>query len=234
MKYYITNQKFKLLLNELGEEYKDMLIEKMLREYQAIDIDSLPISELLRLDTSIKEHLVQNRQMEKRKRIYSMFASMGLMYTFLGIFLLFFQEIKYSLMEEPMNMLALILIMIGLLISVYGILLKYLDVKRKSYISIKSNTNNGFECISLWKELEGLMMQLSPDNVPPSPSRLIQYLLENDFISSKEEDSIRDLLKLRNEAVHSTSSSKHELTKEEYSSLIKNVRDIISKLSSIA
>lgn len=77
------------------------------------------------------------------------------------------------------------------------------------------------------------MIQLSPDNTPSSPSRLIQYLLENNFISDKDENSIRTLLKLRNETVHNTTSPRLDLTYEEYSSLIKNIRNIIAKLNNI-
>ena len=66
MKYYISSKKLQLVVNELGEEYKDLLIEKMLDDYQTTDIDSLPISELLKLDVSIKERLVENKQFEKR------------------------------------------------------------------------------------------------------------------------------------------------------------------------
>lgn len=234
MKYYLTNQKFNLLLNELGEEYKDLLIEKMLNDYQTTDIDNLPISELLKLDVSIKENLVQDKQLEKKKRIYTMLSSIGLMYSLLGIFLLFFQEFKYSFSEEPLNMLALILIMMGLFISFYSILIKNLVIKRKTYTSIRNNTNNNYEYVSLWKELEGLMIQLSPDNIPSSPSKLIQYLVTNNFISSEDENAIRTLLRLRNEAVHSTLSHTQELTKEEYSILVKNIRAIISKLNNLA
>lgn len=234
MKYYITNQKLDLLLNELGEEYKDLLIEKMLTDYQTGDIDNLPISEILKLDVSIKEHLVQDKQIEKKKRMYTMFSSIGLMYSLLGIFLLFFQEFKYSFSQEPMNMLALILIIIGLFISFYAMLVKNLIIKRKPYVSTRNNTNKSYEYISLWKELEGLMIQVAPDNIPSSPSKLIQYLLDSNFISIKDENAIRNLLKLRNEAVHSTSSPKQEISQEEHSTLVKNIRAIISKLNNLA
>lgn len=233
MKYYISSKKLQLVINELGEEYKDLLIEKMLNDYQTTDIDSLPVSELLKLDVSIKEKLVQNKQFEKRKRFYNLLASLGLVYSIFGIFLLFFQELERSLSNEPMNMLALSFIMIGLFVSFYGLMFKNITLKRRSYHSTKNDSQNGYELVSLWKELEGLMIQLSPDNTPSSPSRLIQYLLENNFISSKDEDSIRTLLKLRNETVHSTTSPKLELTHEEYSSLIKNIRNIIAKLNNI-
>lgn len=233
MKYYISSKKLQLVVNELGEEYKDLLIEKMLNDYQTTDIDNLPVSELLKLDVSIKERLVQNKQFEKRKRLYNMLASLGLMYSMLGIFLLFFQELKRSLSTEPMNMLALAFIMLGLFVSFYSIMLKNIILKRRTYHPAKNDSQNGYELVSLWKELEGIMIQLSPDNTPSSPSILIQYLLENDFISEKDENSIRTLLRLRNETVHSTTSSGLKLTHDEYSSLIKNIRYIITKLNNI-
>lgn len=231
MKYYISSIKLQLVVNELGEEYKDLLIEKMLNDYQTTDIDSLPISELLKLDVSIKEKLVQNKQFEKRNRFYNLLTSLGLAYSMLGILLLFFQELERSFSTEPMNMLSFALIIIGLFVSFYGLLFKDVTLKRRAYHPTKNE--NGYELVSLWKELEGLMIQLSPDNTPSSPSRLIQYLLENNFISDKDENSIRTLLKLRNEIVHNTTYSRLELTHEEYSSLIKNIRNIITKLNNI-
>jgi hypothetical protein len=233
MKYYISSKKLQLVVNELGEEYKDLLIEKMLDDYQTTDIDSLPISELLKLDVSIKERLVENKQFKKRKRLYNLLASLGLVYSMLGIFLLFFQELERSFSTEPMNMLALSFIMIGLFVSFYGIMLKNITLKRRSYRHVKNDFQNGYEFVSLWKELEGLMIQLSPDNTLSSPSKLIQYLSENKFISEKDESSIKTLLKLRNETVHSTTSPRLELTHEEYSSLVKNIRSIITKLNNL-
>ena len=234
MKYYITNQKLDLLINELGEDYKDLLIEKMLNDYQTTDIDNLPISELLKLDVSIKEHLVQDKQLEKRKRSITLIYSIGLMYGLLGIFVLFFQEFKYSFSENPTNMLAFIFIMMGLFISFYSLLIKNLIIKHRPYTPKRNNTNNSYEYINLWKELESLMIQISPDTIPSSPSKLIQYLSESNFISSKDEVAIRILLNLRNEAVHSTSSPKPKLTHEEHSKIVKNIRAIISKLNDLA
>lgn len=230
MKYYITNSKLKLIMDELGEEYKELLIEKLLSDYQTSDIEALPISELLKLDVSIKEKLIQNKRLEKRKRIYSMFASIGIMYSLLGIFLLFFQEFKYSFSNEPINMLALIMIMLGLFILMYSLFAKNLFLYKKTYSSSKDSSMYNYEIVSLWKELEGLMVQLSPENHIASPSQLTDYLVNNDIISNDDEDTIQALLKLRNQIVHNiqpaTSTSFEEITL-----IIKKIRVIISKLN---
>lgn len=233
MKYYISSSKLRLVINELGEEYKDLLIEKMLDDYQTTDIDSLPISQLLKLDVSVKEKLVQNKQFERKKYLYKMLSILGLCYSILGAFLLFFQELESSFPSEPMNILALFFIMIGLFIYFYGLIFKNTTSKTISYHPKKNDSQNSYELVSLWKELEGLMIQLSPDNISSSPSKLIQYLLENNFISSQDADSIRVLLRLRNKIIHRTTFPNVEITYKEYSSLIKNIRNIITKLNNI-
>ena len=223
MKYYISSSKLRLVINELGEEYKDLLIEKMLDDYQTTDIDSLPISQLLK----------QNKQFERKKYLYKMLSILGLCYSILGAFLLFFQELESSFPSEPMNILALFFIMIGLFIYFYGLIFKNTTSKTISYHPKKNDSQNSYELVSLWKELEGLMIQLSPDNISSSPSKLIQYLLENNFISSQDADSIRVLLRLRNKIIHRTTFPNVEITYKEYSSLIKNIRNIITKLNNI-
>ncbi len=230
MKYYITNPKLKLIMDELGEEYKELLIEKLLSDYQTSDIEVLPISELLKLDVSIKEKLIQNKRLEKRKRIYSMFASLGIMYSLLGIFLLFFQEFKYSFSNEPINMLALIMIMLGLFISMYSFFAKNILLYKKTYSSSKDRTMYNYEIVSLWKELEGLMVQLSPENHIASPSQLTEYLVNNNIISNDEGNTIQALLKLRNQIVHNIQPTA-STSFEEIALIIKKVRVVISKLN---
>lgn len=217
-------------MDELGEEYKELLIEKLLSDYQTSDIEALPISELLKLDVSIKEKLIQNKRLEKRKRIYSMFASIGIMYSLLGIFLLFFQEFKYSFSNEPINMLALIMIMLGLFISMYSFFAKNIFLYKKTYSSSKDRSMYNYEIVSLWKELEGLMVQLSPENHIASPSQLTEYLVNNDIISNDDEDTIQELLKLRNKIVHNIQPAA-STSFEEITLIIKKIRVIISKLN---
>lgn len=67
VKYYISDKKLQLVLDELAEEYKDLLIEKLLLDFKTKDVDSLPLSELLKLDVSIKDKLIQNKEIEKKK-----------------------------------------------------------------------------------------------------------------------------------------------------------------------
>lgn len=232
MKYYIKDKKLKLVIDELGEEYKDLLIEKLLNDYQTTDIDTLSVSELLKLDVNIKERLVQNRQIEKKRRLYYMMTSVGIMYSLLGVFLLFFQEFRYSFTNEPFNMIALIMIILGLFISMFSIIVRNSPQTQRRYTNPKDKTLFNYEIISLWKELEGLMIQLAPDISMTSSTNLIRFLVENNFISDSDENTIKSLLKLRNQAVHSNSPIL-DISYEESILIIKDARTIISKLNNL-
>lgn len=56
LKYNISNKKLKLIIDELGEEYKDMLITKTLSESGELDVDEITPSELMRLDVETKNN----------------------------------------------------------------------------------------------------------------------------------------------------------------------------------
>lgn len=131
-----------------------------------------------------------------------------------------------------MDMISLLFIMIGIIVSFYGVISKAFTNKKSYYID-KNNYESNYEFVSLWKEVEGLMIQLYPDNKIVPPFKLIQYLSDNNFISNSEEVTIKSLLRLRNEAVHS-SSSKSGLTAKEYAEIMKNARALIVKLNSFA
>ena len=66
MKYRINDSKIKNIVDELGEEYKDLLIKIVLEGNNEVDVDNLLVSDLIKTDIQIKERLrSQNRQ---RKR----------------------------------------------------------------------------------------------------------------------------------------------------------------------
>ena len=63
MKYRINDSKIKNIVDELGEEYKDLLIKIVLEGNNEVDVDNLLVSDLIKTDIQIKERLMsQNRQ----------------------------------------------------------------------------------------------------------------------------------------------------------------------------
>ena len=72
MKYNIESQKVKNVIDELGEEYKDMLIEKVLSDNSEYDVDQINLPELLRYDSKSKEILSTDTSKEKRNRFFAL------------------------------------------------------------------------------------------------------------------------------------------------------------------
>ena len=71
MKYNISEQNTKMIIDELGEEYKDMLIERVLEETDEIDVDRISLSDLVRLDIATKARLRSNKKARNKRKMYS-------------------------------------------------------------------------------------------------------------------------------------------------------------------
>ena len=56
MKYNISDYRLKVIVDELGEEYKDLLIESILGDMHENDADLINPSDLIRLDVATKSN----------------------------------------------------------------------------------------------------------------------------------------------------------------------------------
>ena len=84
----ISDEKIKRYLDELGEEYKVMLLEQLVTNSNTLE--ELSISELIRLDEDVKYYL-RTKDNDKRKNKYYV---LGILYVFMGLFMyLFFNSI---------------------------------------------------------------------------------------------------------------------------------------------
>ena len=85
MKYLIENQNLKNVLEELSEEYKDLLIKKTLEKHQCSNLEDVSISEVVQLDTTTKRYLLRSRKQEKNVKMLNILSIMGLFYSLLSI-----------------------------------------------------------------------------------------------------------------------------------------------------
>ena len=76
-----NNEKIQKYLDELSEEYKELLFKALLERSKSID--DISASDLLRLDSEIKKPLIENNQRQKKKRTTLLLS--GLLYIFLSI-----------------------------------------------------------------------------------------------------------------------------------------------------
>lgn len=54
MKYNVSNDRIRIILDELGEEYKELLVERLLSEMDEVDVDRINPADLMQLDISTR------------------------------------------------------------------------------------------------------------------------------------------------------------------------------------
>lgn len=230
MKYNISNKKLKLIIDELGEEYKDMLITKTLSNLNEIDVDEITPSELIRIDVEIKKRLNNNKNEYKRNRTLSLISLLGLMYAIFGVVMMMFDELDKYMFENPTNMIAILCTIIGLFISLMSLFMKFYPLRPRDDSSNILLTH--YEIISKWKELEAIIIQLTPEENQSTLKKMIDYLEEIKIINTEDCLTINLLLNYRNRLVHSL-NEKEVISLKESKDLIKKVDEIIQKLKKL-
>lgn len=228
MKYDIENKRINEILDELGEEYKDLLIEKALSQHKEYDVNQINISTLLKLDEKTKESLVTDEHQYKRNRYLSMLSIIGLFYTLFGLILLIYNQIGYSIKYEPMTIMSLLSIFIGLFATLFSMLMK--NFPYSSYYKNKETSKYfNYDIVNTWKQIEGLLIQLTPTEENVTLNNMISSLLDLKLLSKDDALSIKKLLRLRNQIVHSDNVEK-QYTTNEIQSLLSDAHKIIRKL----
>ena len=88
MKYNFSDSKLKVIVDELGEEYKDLLIEQILNDMNEIDADQINPSDLIRLDVTTKSNLRADRKSQRLNRMSTLISLLGVVYAILGLMIM--------------------------------------------------------------------------------------------------------------------------------------------------
>ena len=200
-----NNEKIERYLDELADEYKMLLLENLIESSESLD--DLSISEMLRLDNEIKKPLYKDYQRQERRR-RSLFT-IGIVYIFLAIILLVFMEILkngYRFDTENLGILSSIIIgslgFFTMMLSLVKPVFK--DRRSENFMKIdQSSPVLEYEIVQKWRELEGLVNDISINENLKTPRSIIGFLYENNFIDGDERTILKDLLKMRNIVVHS-------------------------------
>ena len=155
MKYNISDKRKKLIIDELGEEYKDLLIEHILDDLGENDADVINTSDLIRLDVTTKSNLRIGRGLRRKYRVFTMISLMGLLYSLIGVFLLIWSQIGRDSSYELK--LSYILVFLGLSISIMALLMRTLVNYRPFKDRGIDRSISSYEIINKWKEMEGLI-----------------------------------------------------------------------------
>lgn len=228
MKYDIENKKINDMLDELGEEYKNLLIEKALSQHQEYDVDQINLSTLIRLDEKAKESLLANERNNRRNRMLSMLSIIGLIYTLFGMILLIYYQFGDSFRFDPMTKISFLSIIMGLFTSLLSILMKSIPYS-SHYKSEDTSKYFNYKIINTWKQIEGLLVQLTPVEENTSLGKMISNLMDLKLLSSSDALTIKKMLNLRNQVVHSNNIEK-SYTTSEIQALLRDSNNIIKKL----
>ena len=108
MKYEIQNSKINDILDDLSEEYRNLLIEKTLFEHQEYDVDELNLSTLIKLDEKAKELLLIDERNNRRNRMLAMLSVVGLIYTLFGLIVLIYSYFGDSFRFDSMTIVSFV------------------------------------------------------------------------------------------------------------------------------
>ena len=228
MKYDIENKKVNEILDELGEEYKKLLIEKALSQHQEYDVDQINLSTLIKLDEKAKDSLLIDERKNRRSQLLAILSIIGLIYALFGLVLFIYFEFGNSLRLAPMSKMSLMLVIFGLVAIMFSILMRSIPYS-SHYRSTDTSKYFNYKIVNVWKQIEGLLVQLTPLEKNMSLSSMISNLMELKLLSESDAAVIKKILNLRNQIVHSNSIEK-SYTTSEIQALLRDSDSIIKKL----
>lgn len=228
-----NNEKIEKYLDELADEYKTLLFKALVSRSKSVD--DLSVSELLRLDNEIKKPLLEDYQKQQRRR--RMLLTMGLTYMFLG-FLTFimFEIINGNFHYEMRNMgslMSIIIGFVGLFTCILSFAMPTLSLSPNKHINGEKGQTMAlleYEVVTKWRELEGLVNDISINTNVKTPRSIIEFLADNHFVDENEYKLLKNFLKMRNDIVHSMGS---EYSSDEINKLIDKIDKIIEKIKKI-
>ena len=230
MKYNISEQNTKMIIDELGEEYKDILIERVLEETDEIDVDRISLSDLVRLDIATKARLRSNKKTRNKRKMYSYIAALGLAYVCIGAFLMLYNSFdNHTLRDNSLELISVFFTIFGFLTTGLSMIL----LKNKSTnLQSENRIISEYEIINKWKEIEVLIVQLMPENNKLSLNAMIKQLSDTSIISSEDGEVIKKILKIRNQVVHMRPTD-YTFTQPELEMLFSKSDEIIRKMNRI-
>lgn len=235
MKYNLSNYRLKTIIDELGEEYKDFLVEYILDKTGQIDADQINPSDLIRLDVETKQTLRKDQSLHRNNRMLSLISLIGIMYALVGLMLMMLSELRGRIQNDTLLMISVVLIFLGLFVALFSLIYRNAIRTRRTsphYLLRQKREISQYEIVNKWKEIEALIHELTPNEAALSLSSMIQDLRKTNIISEQDLQTIQCLLDLRNQVVHGSGESQNLSQAELRSILIESDR-IISKMKKI-
>lgn len=225
----IDDNKIEKYVNELGEEYKDLLFEALLKKSDSVN--DLSVSELLRIDNDVKKYLRRQDESRKNRKFFVLgvtYVAMGIfMYSFSGIMLKFY-ELRYLSSIELMQIISIVVSFVGAVVCIYPFLRGNRENKIYKGTSDESKKIVEYEVISKWRELEGIGNDIALKNDIITNRSVIQLLSNEDLITEDEKALLTNFLRLRNSIVH---DKKIEVSLQDMVNAINDINKLIERVN---
>ena len=225
-----NNEKIEKYLDELAAEYKELLFNALISRTK--DLDNLSVSELLRLDNEIKKPLFENYQKQQRRR--RMLQIAGLTYMLLGFMMFAVYELLDSQFiygtHDIIPLISVVIGFMGLIIIMFSFMVPTISQSSSKNIYRKESNNLSvleYKVVTKWRELEGIVNDISINANVKTPRSIIEFLSENKFIDDDEYSSLKEFLKMRNSIVH---SAEYKYSIEEIKTSVEKIDKVIDKI----
>lgn len=228
----LPNDKIEKYLDELSDEYKKLLYKALVSRTEPLD--ELSVSELLRIDGEIKKALLTDYKNQQR-RDYALFRS-GLLYMILGAFIFLLSKIFWKNDQNGIgntfSLISCIVAFIGFIFVLYSFATQIFGVRTSKYDASSEENSKvlEYEIVMKWRELEGIVEDISLTLQINTSNSIVQFLKENHFIGNNELNVLREFLKMRNNIVYATDN---KYTTEELKRMLGEINLIINKLEEI-
>ena len=232
MKYRINDSKIKNIVDELGEEYKDLLIKIVLEGNNEVDVDNLLVSDLIKTDIQIKERLRSQNRQRKSNRLFNIMSILGIIYSLLGLMMFTIFQLEKSIYEDPFIMISIVFVFVGFFITIISFLMRHIMSSRINLSKKMQESDCQMEIIDKWKIIEGLIYQLVPEREKMSLASAIRYLYKEKMLSDDQLLIIDKLRVARNNIVHSHGLNNFVL-QQEMKQLLMEAKSIIIFLTKL-
>lgn len=225
----IFNPKIEKYINELSDEYKELLFQRLIEESESID--DISISELLKIDNDVKDFLKNRREKTKLKRI----QLLGVTYAALGMILFLFAQIMVAFHDNSRLSIENLVELISIIIACTGIMISFFPIMYGTIIHRKKGNNTEsirireYKVITLWRELEGLCNDMTERQRILSNFSIIQFLLQSKLIDNEQAFELKSFLRLRNSIIHESDITKKYSTKQ-IDLMIKSTEKILNSI----
>lgn len=225
----IENKKIEKYLNELSEEYKELLFEALLKSSNSVE--NISVSNLLWIDYNAKRYLKAKN--EKNRKIFLF----GILYIFLSLFTYWFSDIILKFFEynflNPIELIQVMAVVMGFLGGIACLYPIYHTPKSNRNMKKYDGRNNKlleYEIICSWRELEAICNDISVDEKVITNKSIIETLKNENIISQQEQEVLINFLRLRNAIIH---DGKIDASPNDIKKNIAIVNQLIEKLKKI-